>query len=338
MTRTTATCTSLLLACLASPDAAAQCPEEPIFQNWTGSGSVVCPCFVPGEEAGAIFDVPADHYPIEVLRVGVGWGSQLGGAPNTLESAIHVYEAGLPNPGARLASLSGPQLSDGFINEFDLEPLPGEVIVAGGPFTVTLEFLNANAGDIFAPSVVHDGNGCQPGANVVKATPGGWSDACSLGVTGDWVFHIVYRRTDCTGNGTYCVVSPNSATAGAEMGFLGTTSIAANDLVVFSQQCPPNRPGLFFYGAGQIQAPFGDGFRCVGAGGVGTFRVQPPLFTDVFGNVPLTVDYTAPPFSSGAGAIVASSTWNFQFWFRDPMGPGGTGFNLSNGLQLVFTP
>lgn len=69
----------------------------------------------------------------------------------------------------------------------------------GGPFTVTLEFLNSNSGNFYASTVVHDGNGCQPGKNVVFAIPGGWTDACALGVTGDWVFYVVYRPCVPTG-------------------------------------------------------------------------------------------------------------------------------------------
>lgn len=172
---------------------AAQCPEQPPIQNYTGSGTVSCPCFVPGEQAGAVLNVPPEMYPIEILRVGIGWGSQFGGAPQQLEQAIHIYEGGLPDPGTPIFSLSGPQLTDGVINVFNLEPLPGEITINSGPFTVTLEFMNQNAGDPFAPSVVHDGNGCQVGKNVVYAIPGGWYDAFALGVTGDWVFFVVYR-------------------------------------------------------------------------------------------------------------------------------------------------
>jgi hypothetical protein len=187
---------SLSVVSLAS-FSAAQCPEEPPLQNYTGSGTVVCPCFVAGEEAGAVLQAPVDHYPIEILRVGIGWGSQFGGAPQSLESYIHVYDGSLPNPGTPISSLAGPVLNDGFINEFDLEPLPGDIIINSGPFTVTLEFLNANSGDPFAPSMVHDGNGCQATKNVVYAIPGGWYDACVLGVTGDWVVYAIYRQTDC---------------------------------------------------------------------------------------------------------------------------------------------
>jgi hypothetical protein len=185
-----------------SQTALAQCPTEPRLENFTGAGTTSCPCFDPGEQAGAIFTLPAGDFPIEILRVGVGWGSQFGGAPDQLEQAIHIYQGGLPNPGAPVFSLVGPQLTDGVINEFDLEPLPGQIIIDSAPFTVTLEFFNQNAGDPFAPTVVHDGNGCQPGKNVVFAVPGVWNDACLLGVSGNWIFYVFYRKTSCGAPGS----------------------------------------------------------------------------------------------------------------------------------------
>ena len=190
---------SLLLVPLihGSPASAQECPEEPPLQNYTGQGEVVCPCFVIGEEAGAVFTVPAEHLPIEILRVGIGWGSVFGGTPQQVEEAIHIYGAGLPNPGVPIFTLEGPQMTDGFINEFNLEPIPGDIVANTSPFTVTLEFANQNAGNPFAPSVIHDGNGCQPGKNVIFAIPGGWLDGCAAGVTGDWVFYAIYRRVDC---------------------------------------------------------------------------------------------------------------------------------------------
>lgn len=188
---------ALILAGVAAGPVRAQCAEEPQFQNYSGGGSVVCPCFVAGEQAGAVFDLPAAHYPVEILRVGIGWGSQFGGNPQQIEEAIHVYDGGLPNPGAPIFTLPGPQMTDGAINVFNLEPLPGEIVVTDGPATVTLEFLNDSS--FFAPSVVHDGNGCQPGKNVVRLESGSWADACTLGVSGDWVFFVVYRRLGCGG-------------------------------------------------------------------------------------------------------------------------------------------
>jgi hypothetical protein len=159
---------------------------------------VACPCFIPGEQAGAVFTLPPSVYPIEIMRVGIGWGSQFGGGGQTLEQAVHIYAGGLPNPGTPIFPLVGPQLTDGAINEFNLGVLPGEIVIDSGPFTVTLEFFNQTAGDPFAPTAVNDGNGCQSGKNVIYAIPGGWLNACSAGVTGDWIFYVKYRSLNVT--------------------------------------------------------------------------------------------------------------------------------------------
>ena len=183
---------------LAAGQAWSQCEDQFPLSNTEGAGTVMCPCFVAGEEAGVVLDVPAEEYPIEIIRIGIAWGSVLGDTPNILQSALHVYENGLPNPGERLTTLEGPAFVDGFINEFDLEE-QGGVRIESGPFTVTMEFMDANAEMLTAASMVHDGDGCQPGKNVVKAIPGGWSDACALGLSGDWVMHVIYRSADCGG-------------------------------------------------------------------------------------------------------------------------------------------
>jgi hypothetical protein len=177
--------------------AAQDCPTEPTQQHYTGAGNTACPCFAPGEEAGVVFAVPSEQFPIEVLRIGVGWGSLFGGNPAQIEQALHVYQGQLPNPGAPVFSLLGPQLTDGVINEFNLELLGTPVVVESAPVAVTLEFYYSNANIVTSPTVVHDGNGCQAGVNLVKAVPGGWLDACQLGVSGDWVFHLVYRQVNC---------------------------------------------------------------------------------------------------------------------------------------------
>lgn len=258
------------------PNAApAQCPEEPPLQNYTGAGNVSCPCFIAGEQAGAVLDVPAQHYPLEILRIGVGWGSQFGGAFAQIEQAIYVYEAGLPNPGVPIFTLVGPQLNDGVINEFDIDPLPGEVIVNSGPFTVSLEFFNDNVNDPFAPTVVHDGNGCQSAKNVVYAIPGGWFDACVLGVTGDWVFYVVYRPCVPTGvdDGPFLASSvpaflqtprPNPFESSTEIGFVlskpGHADISVYDVngrrvaSLASQTYPEGTHGVIWDGSGDTDA------------------------------------------------------------------------------------
>jgi hypothetical protein len=59
--------------------------------------------------------------------------------------------------------------------------------------------------------------------------------------------------------------------------------------------------------------------------------------TDASGNVARALDYSQPPMNAGNGQVSAGATWNWQFWFRDPMG-GGAAFDLSDGMSLTFCP
>jgi hypothetical protein len=129
---------------------------------------------------------------------------------------------------------------------------------------------------------------------------------------------------------------PNSVGWGATMGYSGTASYTANDLSLECYGAVPNQFGIFYYGPNQILAPFGNGFRCVGSGFLGTFRL-PVTMTDTFGDAFYALDYSQPPMNSGNGTIVDGMEFNFQFWFRDPAG-GGSNFNLSDGLNVVFCP
>ncbi len=139
--------------------------------------------------------------------------------------------------------------------------------------------------------------------------------------------------TGC-GASSYCVATANSAGGGALLTALGSSSLAANDLVLSIGGAPVNQPGLFYYGSTQISTPFGDGVRCVGGG---ISRFNPALISDAGGQVSRSIDLTLPPASSGVGQISAGDTWNFQFWYRDPSA-GASGFNLSDGLSIVFCP
>ena len=181
---------ALLLTCLflAAPLAAQVCNESQL-DNHTGTQSIAVPGFVSGEEGAAVFQAPAAHYPIEILRIQIHWGSQLGGAPQSLEGAIKLYEGAPPSP-TQIFDLPGPVLTDGVINEFDISLIPGDKIIDSGPFTVSLSFLNAST--LFGPSMVLDGAGCIPGQNYVFAIPGGWTDLCSFGASGNWKLSVVY--------------------------------------------------------------------------------------------------------------------------------------------------
>lgn len=248
------------------------CDPEPLLENHVGGGTVGCTCFIPGEEAGAIFDVPAADYPIEILKVGIGWGSVVGGQPDSLEQAFHIYAAGLPNPGAPIFTQVGPVLTDGVINLFDVEILPGEILLNSGPFMVTLEFANQNSGGgPFTPTIVHDGAGCIAGRNSVFASPGFWADACLLGVTGNWVFVVEYRKVNCAGGSGPGAVPDGDAVPGSPL-VLGRGTVAGTLDLFWGASCSATDTTYSVY-----------------EGTLGTYYNHLPKSCDTFGATTATV-------------------------------------------------
>ena len=126
----------------------------------------------------------------------------------------------------------------------------------------------------------------------------------------------------------YCTAAPNSVGSGASISLAGSTSVSANDLSL-SAGPVPNQPGIFYFGPNQIEAPFGNGFRCVG----GAVKRLPVVFA-TGGTIDFSVDNTQFPAN---GSLIAGSTWNFQAWYRDPAA-GGSSFNLSDAASVEFCP
>ena len=133
----------------------------------------------------------------------------------------------------------------------------------------------------------------------------------------------------------YCTAAPNSATSGAILSATGSVSVAANDLVLASIGQPVGSPGLFYYGGGTLQAPFGDGFRCVAISGGGVQRLFPFQTTGAAGVMTHSVNYDN--VMTASVRITPGSTWYFQSFYRDPAA-GGAGFNFSDGLAITFEP
>jgi glucose/arabinose dehydrogenase len=132
----------------------------------------------------------------------------------------------------------------------------------------------------------------------------------------------------CPAPETYCVDAPNSTGSGAVMRWSGTSAISMNDLKLMCAKAPPHVQGNFFYGQGETQIPFGNGFRCIAH----ELHRLPLVETNAAGNAVFTFDVHAPP-----AVIDAGSTWNFQYWYRDASA-GGALFNESNALSVTFCP
>ena len=196
--------------CLSTLAGAPAIGDEIVLQNDTltgGSAAAICPCFTAGEEAAVWLTSPCDG---NIVAIQVFWRSFSGGATISLEDSIIVYNSGVfPNPGSVKDTLDGPALNDGVLNEYrykdENQTIPISIPVkADEEFVVSFRFANTNNQNILLPSIVSDNIDCQPMKNTVKVNGTTWTDACSLGVSGDWVIRAV---VDCEGEpiGSACL-------------------------------------------------------------------------------------------------------------------------------------
>lgn len=125
----------------------------------------------------------------------------------------------------------------------------------------------------------------------------------------------------------------NSTTAGGTLAGAGVASFAGDTVVLTANNVLPSQPGLFFQGdmvlGGGNGIVFGDGLRCAGMNVVRLGVMNP----DANG------DATWGPGLAVMGGWTSGDIRRFQTWYRDPTGsPCGTGFNLSHGMEVTFTP
>jgi hypothetical protein len=137
----------------------------------------------------------------------------------------------------------------------------------------------------------------------------------------------------CGNTGASGAGCANSSVAGALLWSTGSTKVSTNDLALRATHLPAaGGVGLAVAGsqqqAGGAGIPFQDGLLCVG-GQIHRFPAQAFVDSIVQESV----------VSASNGLITAGSTWNFQVWYRDVVGAcGGSTGNLSNALQVAFTP
>ena len=125
----------------------------------------------------------------------------------------------------------------------------------------------------------------------------------------------------------YCIGAPNSANMqGAHLCGSGSLSVSEDSFALGVSGAVPHKTGLFFYGPGRQETPWGDGHLCVD----GVLHRIDPVQTDAGGSARIALDFEELP-----EPILGGSTWHFQFWYRDPAA-GGAGFNTSGALEVTF--
>jgi|688.fasta_scaffold53954_4 hypothetical protein len=127
----------------------------------------------------------------------------------------------------------------------------------------------------------------------------------------------------------------NSTGAGARLSPSGTTSVAADNLILSANQLPPNRFLFLIMSSGTREPmPMRDGLSCL-MGSISRFApLNSGLGAIQYG--PGLAAYSAN--QHGANAIAPGSEFGFQIWYRDSTGPCGLGSNLTNAVRALFIP
>lgn len=163
----------------------------------------------------------------------------------------------------------------------------------------------------------------------------GIPDGCERTEVGDIVCKCDAAAAPC-GNDDPGSGCRNVTTFGARLRGYGSTSVALDDLEIEVSRMPSATFFVVFYGS-TVGAPVAlrNGARCVG-GVLNRLPVQPTgSGTAVIG--PGLSAFTVASYGP-ALHLTAGTTWGFQAFYRDNFGPCGLGANLSNALEVTFTP
>lgn len=306
--------------------AAAAAADVKVYKNDSlpvigGFGQIACQAgFVSNEIGASVYTVPAGDGLVMLLE-NSWWvcdGSGFGLAQARPMQSL-VYPGGFPNPGT--AIYTSPQLSGqvGFLN---LWPVSDAELMfnAGQTFTIGTKLLNGTIFQNFA-TLATDTSGCQANKNLIFAVPGGWTDACSFGVSGD-----MFVRTKVLTNGPVVYGTGLAGTNGVpQIGFGGGPWYVGNDgFFVKCTSVKPNAPGLV---------------------GISTGTASIPLFGGTLLIDPLGVFYFTAIADAGGVASNAAGLPNdpnlinqhiyFQYGFLDVGAPQA--ISLSAGLDLKIS-
>lgn len=129
----------------------------------------------------------------------------------------------------------------------------------------------------------------------------------------------------------------SAATGGGSLSGTGAASVSNDTLALTANALPVGAPVLFFQGAssagGGAGFPFGDGLRCA-VGSV--WRLGTKIASNGDASYPGPGD---PPISTRGHLPASGGVRVYQAWYRDPA-PfcAPEGFNLTNGLEVSWTP
>jgi hypothetical protein len=313
-------------------------PNQTINDNIVITGGSVEIPDLPGQvrfQVGDGFTLTLDQSTLTALGDdGVGGISGTSAGPWVILAGGAEFDPQFITNGVRL--LFGPLCSADFggganpINLSKMKLTPSAV----------LAFKNETVADYIAEHLFKtsvDSAPAQVGVNVQVLSDGG--TGCVVSVITPYPNSCQGTIVACPcGNGNDGSNGPagcaNSAhSGGVSLSAGGSSSVSNADLMLYASGLVPGRMGVFFQGdlalGGGAGLPFGDGLRCVGSGVVRLSAVM----ANAGGLSATTVNIPV------GGSIQPGNLKRYQLWYSDgPGAPCGSGFNLSNAIEVTWGP
>ncbi|MEL6428573.1 MAG: hypothetical protein AAFR54_05295 [Planctomycetota bacterium] len=132
--------------------------------------------------------------------------------------------------------------------------------------------------------------------------------------------------------------NPNSTGSPGLMAAAGSTSVAANDVLLSVSSVPPGQFGIFLTSLTQTPpTPVADGFLCLGLL-IGRYQHEGDVWQAAAdGTASLQIDLASIPSPTGPVAAMAGESRSFQAWHRDA-NPAGPSANFTTGVEITFVP
>jgi hypothetical protein len=217
--------------------------------------------------------------------------------------------------GAVLATLFGNSGNDWFgyalakLGDVDLDGVPDLAIAANldNAGAASGGSVNVYSGTLFGTgSTFCAGDANSSACPCGNASPTGWMQGCR-----------------------------NSTSRGGMLRASGTPSVSNDNVMLEVSGLPNSAPTLIFQGTSALGSavPFGDGLRCVG-GAILRLGIRNCLY----GHLQLPRLSGTPISVLGEVAANGIGTRHYQAYYRNLGSPCGTGFNITNGVSLTWTP
>jgi hypothetical protein len=123
----------------------------------------------------------------------------------------------------------------------------------------------------------------------------------------------------------------NSSGVGGKLVGAGSASVGSDNLVLSATQLTGSL-AVFFQGSALVSVSYGDGHRCMGGQLKRVGKKNPSGGSASYpqgGDIPISVKGLIPP---------AGGVRYYQVVYRNNGGPCGSGFNITNGVSVVWMP